>query len=133
MQQKLHTLRDDTDNDETSNMPTSGDDTSKPKEDTRGGENNDINTSGEDRNDTRQSNGTLLQDPVNYNEGTIASDTAYSICMSGEDTYGSDEDTGYKSDDQGKQRLKEEVKGTHNLEAKSANKTTSRTTSPKIM
>ena len=82
-----------------------------------------LNTSGEDRNDTRQNNGTLLQDPVNYRDGTIASDTACSIRMSGEDTYDSDEDTGYESDDQ----------GTHNLEAKSANKTTSRTTSPKIM
>ena len=59
-------------------MPTSGDDTSKPKEDMRGRENNDINTSGEDmvlrplppcipprddRNNTRQSNGTPYRIP----------------------------------------------------------------------
>ena len=71
----------------------------------------------------RQNNGTLLQDPINYSDRTIASDTAYSIRTSGEVTYDSDEDTGYESDNQ----------GTHNLEAKSANKTTSRTALPKIM
>ena len=88
---------------------------------------------GDDINNTRQSDGTPLQDPINYNDGTISSDTAYSICTSGEDTYESDEDTRYERDNQGKQRSKEKVNGTHNLEAKSANKTTSRTASSKIM
>ena len=71
---------------------------------------------GDDTNNTREGNGTPLQDPFDdYNDGTISSNTAYSIRMSGKDTYNSDKDIGYESDDQGKQRLKEKVKGTHNL------------------
>ena len=34
-----------------------------------------IHTSGEDRNDTRPNNSNLLQDPFNYSDGTITSDT----------------------------------------------------------
>ena len=49
----------------------------------------------------------------------------------------SDEDTGYgennESDNHGRQRSKEDVSGTHNSDAKSTNKTTSRTALPNVI
>ena len=89
--------------------------------------------------DTSYSNGIHTSGDDTDDDRIISPDTSYSnsIHTSGDNIDDSDEDTGYgennESDDQGRQGSKEDVSGAHNSEAKSANKTTSRTASQNIM
>ena len=73
----IHTSGDNTDDEKIINILTSDDDTSEANENTVDRENNIINFPGDNTNDTREDDGTTLQENIdNRDDGTISSDTS---------------------------------------------------------